>query len=255
VVDANTTSVTAPIALNDGETYTAVLTAFDNSVGGAWTTDSDTLTFRVDSQADASFSPASKVLRGSENATNFTIALDRAANPSTVSASTVLLTRGDGTEVGHTVGCNTPCTTIVVDPSSNLAAGQQYTLRLSGVKSADEGLTFAGSASYTVPYVDGGGIGAPLVCGSTSSTSSGFTLGSGPNPAVFLEFDISGAAGGWKLEALFGSTVIATMNGSGNGHARFDFTTASGGTLTFRLTATTCPSSPSASNLFGARVP
>ncbi|HEX6714856.1 MAG TPA: hypothetical protein VF066_15805, partial [Thermoleophilaceae bacterium] len=137
-VAANTTSIGSPTTLTNGETYTATVTAVDNTADTPWTTESDPLTFRVDTTADAtSFSPASgTVLSGSASSTNFTITLDRTANPSTVSTSTVVLDRSDGTDPSYTAGCaNTPCTSITVDPSGNLPEGH-YVLRLNGVKSA-----------------------------------------------------------------------------------------------------------------------
>jgi hypothetical protein len=253
------TSIPSPATLTDGETYTVVVTAVDNTVDPAWTTDSDTLTFRVDSQAGASsFTPAGgTILSGSAKSGTFTISLDRAANQGTVSASTVQLRRGDGVTPSYSAKCsNTPCTVITVDPSSSLGEGK-YVLSLNGVKSADEGLTFAGSASYAVPYTESGSIPAPILCGNASAPSAPFPVTAAPaGQTAFLDFDISfsNAPGGWTIDAYRDAVKIATQSGSGAGHFRIDFPSSDAGNLTFKLTAT-CPGNVSASNLFGSRYP
>jgi hypothetical protein len=258
---ANTTSVQSSPTLNEGETYTATVTAVDNTADKPWTQDSDPLTFRVDSNADASFSPASgTILRGSASGTNFTINLDRPANPSSVSSSTVKLSRG-GTDIPHSADCNNaPCTVIVVNPTSDLSEGR-YTLALSGVKSADEELTFGASATYAVPYVDGGSIAtstSPACPGiqppTTSSASTVSQADSGTR--AFLEFDISSNTS-WTLTAKQSGTTLGSVDGTAPGHYRLEFASATSGTLTFELQAH-CGSgsvSASASNLFGSRIP
>jgi hypothetical protein len=266
-VDANTTSVQSPVTLNEGETYTAVVTAVDNTADMPWTADSETLSFRVDSAADASFAPASgTILSGSQKSTNFTITLDRPADPATVSPSTVKLRRGP-TEVGHSAGCaNTPCTVITVDPDSDLTEGR-YVLSLNGVKSKDEGLTFGGSASYAVPYVEGGSIPASsatgVQCGTTGdplatmSTASVSEADAGTRAFIELDLAYSGS-GGWTLQAKMGSTVLGELNGQVGGHYRLEFPSASAGTLTIQLQAHCSganATSASASNLFGSRIP
>jgi hypothetical protein len=265
-VDANTTSVQSAVTLDEGETYTAVVTAVDNTSDTPWTTDSDTLTFRVDSNADASFSPAGgTILSGSQKSTNFTITLDRPADPATVSPSTVKLRRGP-TEVAHSAGCaNTPCTVITVDPDSDLTEGR-YVLSLNGVKSKDEGLTFGASASYAVPFVEGGTgpTSASPLCPTTSPTtmSTSYSLSqadAGTN--AFIEFDIDVDSGmSWTARVKAGSNTIGSLGPQPvGGHYRIDFASPTSGTLTFELQAT-CGSatgnvSASASNLFGSRIP
>jgi hypothetical protein len=260
-LDANTTSVQSSPTLNEGETYTATVTAVDNTADKPWAQDSDPLTFRVDSNADASFAPASgTILRGSQKSTNFTINLDRPANPATVSPSTVQLLQA-GSNVPHSAGCNnTPCTVITVDPNSDLSEGR-YTLALSGVKSADEGLSFGSSATYAVPYVDGGSIAtstSPACPGiqppTTSSTST--VSQADPGTRAFLEFDISSNTS-WTLTAKQSGTTLGSVDGAAPGHYRLEFASATSGTLTFELQAH-CGSgsvSASASNLFGSRIP
>src|SRR4051812_10875215 len=119
-VDADTTSVQSAATLSEGETYTAIVTAVDNTVE-SWTTASDPLAFRIDSTPGASsFAPADgRVLSGSAKSTSFTVTLDRPASPVSVSGG-VSLTRGDGTAVAGSVSCNNPCTTITFNPNSDL---------------------------------------------------------------------------------------------------------------------------------------
>jgi hypothetical protein len=254
-VGANTTSLVSPATLTDGATYTAVVTAVDNTADLAWTTDSDTLTFRVDSHADATgFRPASgTILSGGLRNGPFTIALDRAADRATVSNATVKLDHGPS----YSAGCaNTSCTSITVTPSSGLGEGH-YVLSLNGVKSADEGLTFAGSANYAVPFTESGSISAALLCGNPS-TSTPYTVSAAPaGQTAFLDFDISYSGGpGWTMEAfLNGAPVGSTLGGAASGHFRLDFPSSSGGTLTFQLTSKCGGGNASASNLFGSRYP
>ena len=268
-VDANTTSVQSAVTLNEGETYTAVVTAVDNTADTPWTTDSDPLTFRVDSNADASFSPASgTILSGSQKSTNFTITLDRPADPATVSPSTVKLRRGP-TEVAHSAGCaNTPCTVITVDPDSDLTEGR-YVLSLNGVKSKDEGLTFGGTASYAVPFVDGDSVSATVTgaqCtlnnnASMSSTTVPYSVSTADaGTTAFVNADITmGGSGSWTIEVLQSSTVLASADGAGNAPVHLTFASASSGTLQVRITAH-CNNqagqvSATANNLFGSRNP
>lgn len=265
VVGADTTSIPSPATLAEGETYTATVTAVDNTSDVPWTTNSDVLTFRVDSNPDATgFSPASgTILRGSAASSNFTIALDRAANPATVSNSTVVLDRSNGTDPTTTVGCaNTPCTQITVDPSSTLAEGR-YTLKLNGVKSADEGLTYSGSAGYAVPFADGDSpmqaSTPPIACQDATSLRAYTGMTAPAGETAFLDFDLDySGPGGWTLEAFYGANPpIASIGGQLGGHYRLSIPIGgNSGTLQFRLIAH-CPdpTQVSASNLFGSRVP
>lgn len=266
-VDASTTSVQSAVALKEGETYTAVVTAVDNTADTPWTTDSDPLSFRVDSNPDASFSPASgTILSGGAKSTNFTISLDRPADPATVSPTTVKLRRGP-TEVAHSAGCaNTPCTVITVDPDADLGEGR-YVLSLNGVRSKDEGLTVGGSAGYAVPFTESGSIAqasAPAVLcpsGGVSTTSAPFAVtAADAGTTAFLDFHIDySGTGGWTMQAQRnGSPIGDPLSGASSGDFRLTFPSADDGNLTFRLTAG-CPSSgttsASAANLFGSRNP
>jgi hypothetical protein len=261
-VTPDTTSVPSPATLTDGQTYTAVVTAVDNTVDPAWATDSDTLTFRVDTNADAtSFSPASgTVLSGSANSTNFTITLDRAANPSTVSNTTVALARDGGGSPSSTAKCpdTGPCTSITVDPSSALGEGR-YVLSLDGVKSADEGLTFSGSASYSVPFIDdaaGKTVPGGLCVGTATDTDTGPISGTASHPGtVSFDWSFSGG-GGWQAQLLNGTTQLSQTSGvAGSGHATFNATIPAGSTvLTLKFTVT-CPGTLDTSNVIATRNP
>ena len=263
------TNVALATTLNDGEAYTATVTAVDNTVDPAWATDSDPLTFRVDKNADvASFAPPSgAILGGAAKSGTFTLNLDRAADPATVSKQTVLLNLDGDTDPNYTAACaNTPCTAITVDPTGTLPEGH-YTLSVSGVKSAGEGLTFSGTAKYAVPYVESGSIQASvttLACGvnqsSTTTTPSAFTVSGGdPGLTAFLDFDMA-TTGPWTVEAKSGATSLGSLDGTGGGHYRlnFPFGGNSAGSLTIQVTIH-CNGSQgataTASNLFGARYP
>jgi hypothetical protein len=267
-VDANATSVQSAVTLNEGETYSAVVTAVDNTADTPWTTDSDAISFRVDSSADASFAPAGgPILRGSQKSTNFTTTLDRPADPTTVSPTTVKLRRGP-TEVAHSAGCaNSSCTVITVDPDSDLTEGR-YVVSLNGVKSKDEGLTFAGTASYAVPYVDGDSVSATAT-GAQCTLNSGASMTATSVPysvstadagtTAFLNADVTSSAGSWTIEVLQSSTVLASADGVGNAPVHLTFASASSGTIQVRITAhcnnQTGQVSATANNLFGSRNP
>jgi hypothetical protein len=259
---ASATSAQSGPALNDGETYTATVTAVDNTVDAPWTQESDPISFRVDANPDASFNPAGgTILSGGQKSTNFTITLDRAADASTVSPSTVKLTRG-GTDIPRSAGCsNTPCTVVTVDPNSDLTEGR-YTLSLSGVKSAAEGLTFGASANYAVPFVENGGgpTSTSPLCPTTDPPATSTTYPVSQADAgtrAFVEFDISSNTG-WTAKLSQG-TNSASINGSTPGHYRIEVASESSGTLTFQLDADCSGGSgsrsASASNLFGSRIP
>jgi hypothetical protein len=266
VVGADTTSIPSPASLTDGETYTATVTAVDNTADVPWTVDSDALTFRVDSNADATaFSPASgTILSGSANSTNFTISLDRVADKSTVTTDKVKLERSNGSQPTYAVNCNTPCTQITVDPSGSLPEGH-YTLSLQGVTSSDEGLVFSGSAKYAVPFAEGDSIpqatSAPIACSDGTSLSPPYTGMTAPaGETAFLDFDITHSGpGGWTLEAFYGANApIASISGQAGGHYRLNIPIGgNSGTLQFRLRAHCGSSSTqvSADNLFGSRYP
>lgn len=265
-VDPNTTSVQSAVTLNDGETYTAVVTAVDNTADAPWTTDSDPVTFRVDTQpGPTGFTPASgTILSGGLKNGPFSITLDRPAASDTVSKDTVKLDRSDGADpTNYTAKCTgSPCTTIEVDLSSGLPEGR-YALQLNGVKGADEGVTFAGSASYAVPFAENDSFGpstsSPIACSSgTPATSLPYSIDAAdPGQTAFLRFDITGN-GGWTMEALYGGTQISSISGGGPGtgfNLAIPIGGHTGGNLTFRLTVACSNHSVSAENMFGSRNP
>src|SRR4051794_2870877 len=158
-------------------------------------------------------------------------------------------------------------TVLTVDPSSTLTEGH-YTLSLNGVKSADEGLTFSGSASYAVPFAESGSIGPATVTmiqctanpSSTGvSTSTPFSVAaSDSGPDAFLDFDLAfSGPGGWDIQALLnGNPAGSVLQGAAGGHYRLNFPISGGGQVSFRLTVHCGGSTTaSASNLFGSRYP
>ena len=265
-VDASTTSVQSAATLNDGETYTAVVTAVDNTADTPWTTDSDAISFKVDTEPGATgFTPASgTILSGGIKNGPFKIALDRPADPKTVIAkSTVVLDRSDGTDPDYTAKCTgSPCTEIEVDLVGGALGEGHYALRLNGVRGADEGVSFAGTANYAVPFAEDDSFGPStslVACSSgTPATSLPYAIDAAdPGQTAFLRFDITGN-GGWKMEALYGGNPINSITGGGPG-AGFNLPIPIGGhtgaNLTFRLTVD-CPNhSVSAANMFGSRNP
>lgn len=272
--DASATSAKTP-PLADNTDYKAVVTAVDNTSPSAQASNSDAYPFRVDSTPEATgTSPASgSVLTGSQKSGNFTIYLDRAANPSTVSATLDNVDDNTG-EIAAAVGCAaTPCTAITVDPSPSSLPEGRYVLTLGAVRSA-EGSAFAPfTGRYSVPFIEGGSLSSStstvVTCSDTTATSSSFPLG--PNASgetATLDFDWSATGpGSWTLQAFVGTAPAGGANDTasstaGSGHVRLGpFNLQPGKSLSFKLTATCAGSAGEAkttvtlSNMFGARVP
>ena len=267
--NADQTSVQAP-TLDDNQTYTATVTAVDNTAGQPWATNSDPYSFRVDSNAEVtSITPAAgTVLSGSAKDTNFTLTLDRPADPSTV-ASSVKLTRNpaeSGSSPSATVGCaNNPCTQITIDPSGTLPEGR-YTVTVDGLKSAGEGTPFqAFSAPYSVAFYEHPATittgGTSCVLGNATSTQIATLNSSTADETGTLDFDWAfGAGTGWTVMASTSATPVS--GGPGSGHAQLQYPIPHGTTsITFTFTST-CSGNPGetagkldVSNLVGARTP
>jgi hypothetical protein len=153
-IDPALTSANSTTALNNGETYTATITAVDKT-DVAWTTDSDPLTFRVDTSPEVtSTDPADgAVLAFARKSGNLSVTLDRPADPATVTATTVQLQRDSAAGSSIPVGpptCASPCSTITTHPNSALPEGR-YTLTVSAVKS-EEGVAIAAKTiRFAVP--------------------------------------------------------------------------------------------------------
>lgn len=268
-VDASTTSFQAP-ALDDGQPYSATITAIDNT-DQAWGAGSDPYSFRVDTNPDATFSPASvTVLTGNLKNGPFTITLDRAADPKTVSPSTVALVRGDGTRPNYTAGCaNNACTAITVSLTSPTTLPEgRYTLSLSGVKSAAEGLTFSASASYAVPFPTEGGTPSPtctVLSGGTATASKSYTFAYAAPAAEQGRFTFDWSvkdANSWSAKVYPGTATsgnsLGQTSSTGGSPSTLGFNIPAGTngvTLVFTLTCATTSSQLTVSNLTGTRLP
>ncbi|MFL5840722.1 MAG: hypothetical protein ACJ77Z_09775, partial [Thermoleophilaceae bacterium] len=152
--DAATTSAPSPAAFAEGQTYTATVTAVDNT-DTPWTVDSDPLTFRVDSSPEVTATdPADgSVLSFGRKSGNLTVTLDRPADPATVTATTVSLARNSalGTSIpADPPSCASPCSTITIHPTSALPEGR-YTLSVNGVKSEEGAAIAAKTIRFAVP--------------------------------------------------------------------------------------------------------
>ena len=269
-VDPGATSAPSPVTLDDNQSYSAVVTAIDNTADQAWGSDSDPLTFKVDTTpAVDSTTPADgSVLSGAAKSGNITLNLDRPADPATVNNSNVVLTNVEtNTPISTTVGCaSSACTAITVDPQPSPLPEGRYTLTATGLKS-QEGVAFAGfTGHYSVPFIEGGGTNATssALCNTTNATSM-FTAAT-PNAAGetgTLDFDWdSNGANSWTLEVQYsnapaGGNDTASGSGTSGGHVHLGPFNLQSGTITFKLTVIGCPSGTKVtiSNAVGARVP
>jgi hypothetical protein len=263
-VDASTTSLTSPVTLDDNNTYIAIVTAADNTADPAWATNSDPFAFRVDTTpAVDSTTPASGSIVSKSG--NFVLNLDRAADPSTVNPTNVVLRNFDtNSNVSTTVTCAAaPCNKITVDPQSDLPEAR-YTLTVNNVKS-DEGAVFASfTGKYSVPFTSPGdtlSVQPPLVCPATTTTSmaKAYPLTS-PVDSDMGTVDFDWSANGdasWTVEIDAGSTAVAIdgRSNGGSGHIHLGpFGLAS--TIAIKLVVD-CPPSTTVNltNIVGARVP
>lgn len=264
-VDAGTTSLTSPVALDDNTTYIAIVTAADNTADPAWATNSDPFAFRVDTTptVDTTTPASGSILSGSLRNGNFVLNLDRAADPTTVTTSNVLLHNVDtGSDVTSTVSCSvSPCSKITVHPQSSLAEGR-YTLTPGSLKS-DEGAAFASfTGRYSVPFADGDSVSAPPsgLCVTSASASKPYVLGSPVNgDMATLDFDwAAGGTGSWTVEVDSAGTPVggdstASRSGGGSGHIHLGpFSLAS--SISVKLTVP-CTTPVNLTNMVGARVP
>jgi hypothetical protein len=251
--DASITSAPSPAALNDGETYTATVTAVDNTVN-AWTTDSDPLTFRVDSSPEvtATYPADGTVLAFGHRTDNLTVTLDRPADPATVTSSTVALARNSATGSSIPVdspACSSPCSTITIHPTSALQEGR-YTLSLSGVKSEEGAAIAAKTVKFAVPSYENASP-SPTSAACTPPLHSGLTATVQTTGAetVLLGFSYALSGGTGTVNLYENTTMAALANASlqpGNGsrtlsaglspgaHTLTIEYCASGGTLTLQ---------------------
>jgi hypothetical protein len=267
-IDPALTSANSPTGLNDGETYTATITAVDKTAV-AWTTDSNPVTFRVDTKPEvASVSPADgTVLAGAAKGGNFVLTLDRPVDPASVPGSVVLTRHPESTggDPSYSVSCNSPCTTITVDPTASSLPEGRYTLTASGLKSEEGAVLQSFAARYAVAFRDSGGVsaastGSPPLCTSGSATSPADPVPvTDPNETGTLDFDWSSSGtGGWTIQAYSGTTALGTAlpGNAGSGHSRLTYPLGGhGGAITFRLTANCPGTSVNVTNMLASRVP
>ncbi|MFL5896816.1 MAG: OmpL47-type beta-barrel domain-containing protein [Thermoleophilaceae bacterium] len=271
--DPNTTQA-SPQALSDGETYIATVVAVDNT-DTPFTTESDPLTFRVDTHPDVIGSDPAQgaILSGARKDGNLTVTLDRPADSSTLSGHVLLDRVEPSSDPAYSVSCNSDCTQVIVDPSGTLPEGR-YTLSLSGVKS-QEGLDFPNPAiKFAVAFredSDGDNTAQSLSpCASgvmttdaTPSPSSTTITTATNNEAGFIAFGYSVAGPGTGgLRILDNGTPVydsSDLSGSGQIQTTFIIPTAGSHAITtqyyVKCTAGQAQTSFSASNIVASRQP
>jgi hypothetical protein len=221
--DAATTSAPSPATLTEGATYTATLTAVDNT-DKAWTTDSDPLTFRVDASPEVTTTdPADgAVLTFGRQSGNLTVTLDRPADPATVTATTVALARksGGGTSIPvDPPSCASPCSTMTIHPTSALPEGR-YTLTVNGVKSEEGAVIAAKTVKFAVPAYENPSPPAAPACPplpTSGLTTTVQTIDAGETVLVGFDYTLSGGTGTVNLYDSTSKLTTATLAaGSGS---------------------------------------
>lgn len=221
--DASTTSAASPSGLIDGQTYTATVTAVDNT-DHAWTTDSDALTFRVDSSPEVSATdPADgAVLTFGRKSGNLAVTLDRPADPATVTPTTVSLARDSAGGASIPVdppSCASPCSTITIHPTSALPEGR-YTLAVSGVKSEEGAAIAAKTIRFAVPSYENP---------SPSSTSTPCVMGIHSGlPATVQTNGVETVLLGFSYTLSAGSGTVNLAEGTNTVHATAALSPGSG---------------------------
>lgn len=194
-VGANTTSVGSPVALTDGETYTATVTAVDNTADTPWTTESDPLTFRVDSTPDVSSPQDGQVLAFDAKSHSVFVNFDRPIDTSTMSGIT--LTRDSGSSTPWTgPTCASPCSSVSFAPDSNFPEGR-YTLTVD-VKS-EEGVPMQKTFHFAVP----------ASTNETASSSTTSTCAADPLPNPSNTYTVTTQAGSETVLASYVPSVPA----------------------------------------------
>src|SRR2546425_739887 len=96
--------------------------------------------------ADLAASSAIKIATGVAPTASFSRAMDA----STISSTSFTLTNNaTNTTVAAGVGCNSPCTTATLTPSSALAGGTSYTAKLDSTVKAGDGAALASAYSWS----------------------------------------------------------------------------------------------------------
>jgi hypothetical protein len=218
--DAATTSAQSPVALNNGETYTAAITAVDNT-DNAFSIDSDPLTFKVDTSPEVTATdPADgAVLTGSRKSGNLTASFDRPADPATVTATTVSLQRdsaGGSSIPADPPACSSPCTTVTIHPTSALPEGR-YVLSVNGVKS-EEGAAIAPKAiKFAVPAYETDQLGPTSnLCSVVPASQPVNVSTNNANETVLMSFSYTLASGTGTVSVKDGATLLATTGATLN---------------------------------------
>jgi hypothetical protein len=257
-VGAQTTSLASPATLTDGETYTAVITAVDNTADKAWTTDSDTLTFRVDKSPDVSSPQDNQVLAFEAKKSPVVVNFDRPVDPNTKTGVTLTRDSAAGTSTGASgPTCSSPCTSISFTNPSGLPEGR-YTLAVD-VKS-DEGVPMQKTFHFAVPDSANEDPSASTTQSCVLASSQPFTIrttGTNETALAAFSYSVSGGAVG-RVRVLEGTTERANsgaLQGSGT-PPPLSFSLAAG---THPLTFEYCLSSGSGtlnlSNIWVSRAP
>ena len=256
-VDANTTSTAAPVTLNDGETYTAVVTAVDNT-DTPWASESDPLTFRVDTNPSIdSSSPADNSVLKFNAGSDLTITLDRSADSSTVTGSTVVLTR-DGSPVAASVSCTSECRTIVVNPDATLAPGR-YAISIDGVRSQEGGAFSGGPVNFAVPSYEEPSLSTSNACLIPATDPPFQVTTTAGGETIVGRFDYSTGSATGRVRILEGGNPVpgseVAFSGSGSRDLSFTLTTASTHTLVFEYCRESGSGAINLSNVWVSRSP
>lgn len=244
LVGPETTSIESPATLDDGQSYTVEVTAFDGA-DPAWTS-TGTRAFSVDgSPSVTKVDPGEGAVFDEDSSPTFRVTLDRPANPDTV-VGNVFLDRHDESGPDPVVDARclnrNDCTTIDVTPTSPLEEGR-YALRVdggdAGLKS-DEGTGFTPfAAAYSVTFLDNASVTASSTCpvGGTTVPRSLNTGDDAENATVTFN-----ASGAWTVQVLNNANSFSSASGgAGAGSHTFAMPTGSS-SISFRFCGSGSPS-------------
>jgi hypothetical protein len=261
-VTPDTTSVPSPATLTDGETYTAVVTAVDNTVDTAWTTDSDTLTFRVDSHPDVTSPQDGAVLAFDAKKAAVVVNFDRPVAANTKTGVTLARDSATGTSTqasGPT--CSSPCTSISFTPTnSNGFPEGRYTLAVN--VQSEEGVPMQKTFQFAVPDPSNEDPSASTSSNCVLAPSQPFSVTTTHgNETVLASFNYSvpgGTTG--RVRVLEGTTEVArrTLDAANSGVRQtlsFGFATAAAHPLTLEYCDQSGSGTLNLSDIYVSRAP
>ena len=220
LVGPETTSVQSPATLDNGQSYTAEVTAFDRA-DTPWTA-LGSLGFRVDTTPEVTAAaPGEGTVLAPGSTQAFTLTLDRPADPATLAGNVFLdLHPESASDPSVNVACgNGDCSAVTVTPQNALPEGR-YALRLTNGVKSQEGTAFqVFTAAFSVAFfrddtdthTDNPCTGSP----STPRAIGAFNVDdAAENGTLTFSWTQTAGGGSWTVQVLAGGNPIGSVSSS-----------------------------------------